>query len=116
MPVPNRPGRLIYAPEGADPREWRINLADIESDEAEMLEDELDMTFVEFVFALARGSMKAERALLWLLLRRDNPELSRLAVSIKPNDLRFEVEERDADEEKAVPKAEPSDSPTSDND
>jgi len=66
---------LIYKPEGADPRQWTFAPDKLLSSEAEAIEKVTGTTYEEFGQALIKGSVRARRALLWVLLKRDEPTL-----------------------------------------
>lgn len=74
---------LTYRPDGGDERVWPYKPDDLPYEDAERLEDLLDCTFDEFKGKVVRGGLKARRALLWLLLRRDNPKLRFSDVQLK---------------------------------
>ncbi len=66
---------LIYKPEGADERRWTFAPDKLLSSEAEAIEKVTEMTYQEFGQALVKGSMRARRALLWVMLKREDPPL-----------------------------------------
>ncbi len=47
----------------------------IKDDEAIAIEDLLGIPWLEYLNKLNAGSIKAQKALVWLMQRRDNPEL-----------------------------------------
>lgn len=74
---------ITYRPDGGDERTWSYKPSDLPYEDAERLEDLLDITFEEFRAKVVRGGLKARRALLWLLLRRENPKLRFTDVQLK---------------------------------
>lgn len=66
---------FVYQPEGAEPREWPWEPYKMSSKDAELIEEKTGLLFGEWVDAAPRGSIKALRALLFVLLRRDTPGL-----------------------------------------
>jgi hypothetical protein len=74
---------VTYRPDGGDERTWTYAPDDLPYAEAEQLEDVLAITFDEFKGRVIAGGAKARRALLWVLLRRDNPKLRFSDVQLK---------------------------------
>lgn len=68
--------RFVYKPEGADERSWDLDFEKMKSSEWILIEDKAGFTSVEFGDAMKRGSMKAAKALLWVLLKRSMSTLS----------------------------------------
>lgn len=66
---------LNYTPEGASERNWTFIPDKLLSSEAEVIEKVTGMTYAEFGQALIKGSASARRALLWVLLKREDPPL-----------------------------------------
>lgn len=68
--------RFTYTPEGADERVWEFAAGKMRSRDAEDIERVTKMPFRGgFLEALLDGSVLAQRALLWVYLRRDVPSL-----------------------------------------
>lgn len=68
--------RFTYTPDGADTREWEFAAGKMRSRDAEDIERVTKMPFRGgFIEALLDGSVLAQRALLWVYLRRDIPAL-----------------------------------------
>lgn len=70
--------KLVYQPDEGERQDWVINLITMPSFEAELLEamgGPAWGTYEEFGNLLSRGSVRALRALLWMMLRRANPRL-----------------------------------------
>jgi hypothetical protein len=87
--------RLIYTPEDAPPQEWSLRLSELLSPESEALEGcarDSWQTFDEFTDLVDQGNLKARRALLWILLRRENPKLRfvDLVVKVGETDLDYD--------------------------
>lgn len=74
---------ITYRPDGGDERTWPYKPSDLPYEDAERLEDLLDCTFDEFKAKVVRGGLKARRALLWLLLRRENAKLRFTDVQLR---------------------------------
>lgn len=66
---------VTYSPEGGTKQTWPYEPDDLPYAEAELIEDALDCTFAVFKVAALKGGARAKRALLWVLLRRENPKL-----------------------------------------
>ncbi len=73
---------LIYRPEGATERRWTYAPDKLLSSEAEAIEKVTGITYEEFGQALIKGSMTARRALLWVLLKREEPTLRHSQVDV----------------------------------
>jgi len=70
---------IIYRPEGGQEHRWDLRSKEsgkLKSSEAELVEETLDLTWVEFEQKLLRGWMRGLRTLAWVLLRRDDPALT----------------------------------------
>jgi hypothetical protein len=102
--------KFVYKPTGAEPREWDFNPDLLPSYEAELIEEFTGWTYVEWWSHYRRGSMRAAHALLFMLLRRDEPTL-------QWGDVKFTIGEYDLEiEPEAVPKEDPAPEPSSDAD
>jgi hypothetical protein len=66
---------FVYQPEGAEPREWDWAPYKMQSPDAELIEQLSDMLFSEWIDAVTAGSMRARHALLFVLLRKEQPGL-----------------------------------------
>lgn len=73
---------LTYRPEGADERRWTFTPDRLLSSEAEAIEKVTGLTYEEFGQALIKGSMTARRALLWVLLKREDAPLRYSQVDV----------------------------------
>lgn len=92
--------RLIYKPQGNEPKSWPVEPDKMLSPEVMAIERLTQMTFAEWGDALGRGSITALHALLFVLLKREMPVL-------KPSDLSFSMDDIDIqpDEDEEAPKA-----------
>lgn len=70
--------KIAYAPDGGPRQEFRIDVDHLGTLEVEMLEEiggrSWD-TLIEWLDKFERGSFKAFRAVLWVYLRRTQPDL-----------------------------------------
>lgn len=101
--------KLVYAPEGAEPREWVFDPDRMRSPELEAIEDATGWTTAEWLDLLGRGSMRALRALVWVNLRQHVPDLEFSAVSFDATEVNFvtdDAEEADGPKEAATDSAE----------
>jgi hypothetical protein len=102
--------RLTYQPPGGEFQSWDIDPDDFDNLEAESLEivgGETWDSYGQWFFLMARGNMRAIRALLWMLLKRTNPDLDFNEVRFRTN----EVDMQDLEDE-PVGKDEPDDTDT----
>jgi hypothetical protein len=79
-----------YAPEGAEPQEWTFRPGELESHEAEAIEEvggAAWASYYEFGQKILNGSAKAQRAILWTMLRRAQPRLQFDEVSYRQQDV-----------------------------
>lgn len=70
--------RLTYTPEGAPPETFDFDPDKVLSLEAEALENvggEAWDSYADWLERIGTGNVRARRALLWVMLRRTNPEL-----------------------------------------
>lgn len=88
--------KLIYTPENGSPREWTFKPRRLLNVEAEEIERRTSMTFAEWTNALQSGSMLAVHALLFVLLRRDQPRLGWEQVQFcdEDVDITYELDEK----------------------
>lgn len=66
---------FTYKPEGAEPRVWQIKAGQLLSPEMEAIERVTGTFYPQWSESLLNGSASAARALLWVLLKRENPTL-----------------------------------------
>lgn len=76
-----------YSPSGGETSEWEYKAEDLPSIDAEDIEDAMGITFDEFQVKLMTGGAKARRALLWVMLRRENKTLKFSDVAFKMGEL-----------------------------
>lgn len=90
--------RLVYKPEGVEPKSWPFDPEKMPSNELILIEQLTGMTFGEWADAITRGSMTALHAALWVLLRRADDTL-------EPSALVFTMDDVDVIEEATKGKA-----------
>jgi hypothetical protein len=90
---------FIYKPEGADPLSWTFDAEKLKSSEIMAIEKITDLTYAEWADAAERGSITAVHALLYVLLRRDRPNLEPSQV---PD---FDISEIEMRADEPAPKA-----------
>ena len=81
--------KFVYAPEGVDPREWDFDPGKMMNPEAEAIERDTGMTFKNWVDAVMDESTTAVHALLWVLLKRQDPTLRYEQVQFAYDDWDF---------------------------
>lgn len=70
--------KLVYTPEGTDPdkaQKWPWEPAKLLVPEVIVIERETGLTYEEWVDQMQRNSATAVRAFLWVMLRREQPQL-----------------------------------------
>jgi len=85
---------IIYNPEHGEPQEWEFDPTDPPNWEAEALETvggEQWETYDEWAEYMARGSFRAQRALLWVLLSRTGPAIEFDDVSFRRSEFNANV-------------------------
>ena len=113
--------KIIYAPEGQEPRTFELgSIDDLEGSDCELIEEaggnQWD-TLGEWFDLLGRDGYRAHKVLVWALLRRDNPSLDLNDLGrFKMKDVSFvatdeEVEEGKDESDEAA--SEPVGAPTS---
>jgi hypothetical protein len=103
--------QLTYTPEDGDPQVFDFHVERLMSFEAEALEEaggEQWETVHEWANKFDRGSMRAIRAALWIMLRRQQPTLRFSDLVVRVNELKVEEDP----EPEPVGKDEPEDSAT----
>ena len=75
--------------------EWSVKPEKMLSTEAEMIEGVTQKTFVEWGQALFNGSTICGRALVWVLLKRENPNLRFREVAYPVGALKIELDDDD---------------------
>lgn len=66
---------LIYEPEGGERRTWNLKEIRFMSSEAETVERSTGLEWQEAKARVIKGSMLALRAIVWVLVKRDQPAL-----------------------------------------
>lgn len=89
---------VTYAPSEGERREWEYKSADLPSGEAEDIEDAVGITFEEWQASLLQGGAKARRALLWVLLKREQPGLKFGDVSFRLGELGVDFDRDEQDQ------------------
>lgn len=82
--------RLIWHPRGEEQREWAFEPTHLRTTEAELIEVQGGScwdTFDEFATLFMRGHLRAQRAALWILRRRDDPSLTFAGLDITPYEI-----------------------------
>ena len=80
---------ITYRPADGEPREWSFIPRDLTSLEAEDVEDATGWSFPVFQAQFYAGRTRARRAVLWILLRREQPELRFADVQYGMSELGF---------------------------
>jgi hypothetical protein len=93
---------LIYEPEGATPREWDFEPDKLMTAEVEAIERQTGWTYVEFGQQLGKGSVTAKRALLWVLLKRNEPTLRHAQVDVPAGAIRLKFSRAELEETRAA--------------
>lgn len=82
--------KLIYTPVGGEEREFSFKPEEMLSIDAEAIEDvggETWGNFREFCEALTEWKLKAKRAALWIMLRREKPRLRFVELVVGINEI-----------------------------
>jgi hypothetical protein len=66
---------IIYAPEGGERQTWNLKEVRFMSSEAEAVERSTGLEWQEAKARVIKGSMLALRAIVWVLVKRDEPAL-----------------------------------------
>ena len=84
---------LVYAPADGDEQRWEFQLGRLRVMEIEAIEKRTDMAYdTEFRENLLKGQVRARRALLWTMLRRQHPTLRFDDVDFAADELRLEFD------------------------
>jgi len=81
-----------YKPDDGDAQQWTFRPRKFPSHEAEAIENATGMTWSEFSEQVLKGSVRARRALLWILLRRQHPVLKFNDVAFSLDEVELELE------------------------
>lgn len=91
---------LIYTPHDGERQEFVFRPGELLSPEAEVLEEcggPSWGTYPEFGEKFMAGHLKARRAALWIMLKRQNPRLKLADVIVRPDELDFDFEPHEKD-------------------
>lgn len=88
--------KLVYTPDSGDRHEWDLDLGKLLSPERIAIEKLTGMTWGEWKQALAKDSVIATHALLYVLLKRANPTLTPDGVSFAEDEIDFAVTDDEA--------------------
>lgn len=84
---------VVYKPTGdEEPQEWVFVPDDFNSFDAEAIETATGWSWDEFLMQLQKGSVRARRALLWVLLRQVHRGLQLKDVRFTPRELKVEYD------------------------
>lgn len=86
---------VTYSPAGEMAQRWSYKAAELPSSEAEDIEEAVGLTFDEWQQRLLRGAARARRALLWVLLKRDQPGLKFAELSFSMGELEVEFDQEE---------------------
>jgi hypothetical protein len=86
---------LNYTPPGADKQVFPYDPEKLMSSEAEAIEKVTHLTYSEFGLELIKGSVTARRALLWVLLKRKDPQLRHAQVDFPAGAVELEYEQHE---------------------
>lgn len=81
---------VTYAPHGAPVREFVLNPVElfmVGPDSISAVGGDLWVGPLDFLEALNQGRLRAFRALLWLVLRREDPDLEFDALAVRPGEV-----------------------------
>lgn len=87
--------KVTFKSEQYGDREWSVKPEKMNTTEAEAIEGVTQKTFVEWGQALLNGSTICGRALVWVLLKRENPALRFREVSYPVGSLKVELDDEE---------------------
>jgi hypothetical protein len=105
--------RLVYNPDGGDRQEFEFdpdNPLNLEAEALESVGGEAWEDYPGFLMRAGSGNARARHALLWVMLRRTNPQLR--FVDVVFNFGEFATEQIEDDEPEPVGKDEPAENAT----
>lgn len=88
--------KLVYAPEGAEPREFDFDPSRLMSPEIEVIERQTGMTYGQWIEAMGNGSFTAFHGLLYIMLKRTAPTLKWNDVQFSVSDIDFQMDDEEA--------------------
>jgi hypothetical protein len=83
---------VTYKPADADEQQWTFTPRKFPSHEAEAIENVTGWTWDEFAGQVMKGSVRARRALLWILLRRQHPIIKFADIAFNTDELELEMD------------------------
>jgi hypothetical protein len=98
---------ITYTPAEGEKREWQFTPRKLMSPEAEAIEKVTKWTFQEFGAKFLAGSMLAYRAVVWIMLKRENPPLRFDDVSICMDDISVGFDDQESAQIREVLLADP---------
>ncbi len=87
--------KLVYTPADGERREWEYDPSEVTAAEAEAVEDVTGSTWEEVNKAAGKGGIRARRAILWMLLRRDHAVLRFADVVFRVGELEWQFGRRE---------------------
>lgn len=85
--------RFVYKPEGVEPHSWDFDPNKLMNPEAEAIERLTGMTFGEWLQALGKSSMLALHGLLYVMLKRELPQLKWDDVQFSMSQVDIEIDD-----------------------
>lgn len=88
--------KFTYKPAGTSEAQWKVWVVDpkkLLNVESELIEDKTGMTFIDWHNGVMQESARAIHGLLWVLLRRDTPDLPYEAVEFAYNDYELDLDD-----------------------
>lgn len=88
---------FVYTPEGREdnPYKWKWEPGRISSPDAEIIERRTGLLFPEWVQRCAAGSVTAQHAFLYVMLRKENPGMEWDQVDFTPDEVGIVYDEDD---------------------
>lgn len=83
---------IVYAPEGSDEKRWDLKTARIMAPEAEAVERATGLEWEQAKTKVLNGSMLAIRAITWVLMKRDQPNLRYAQFTPAAAELAYELD------------------------
>lgn len=86
---------VIYTPDSGNKQQWTFEIDELPSRDAEDIEEATGLLFDDWRWRVQAGGAKAQRALLWVLLRRENSRLRFEEISYRVGELsvQYTIEE-----------------------
>lgn len=101
------PARLGGLPHDLGKKTFNFKPEKLMSAEAEAIEDVTDWTYQQFQQKFMLGSMKAWRAVLWVLLKREFPTLKHREVSFEAGAIMVDFDDQETADMRAAAIADP---------